>query len=108
MTPETIASPHSSKECQLSVLKREADSRACKLTRVINSTNQITMTTLTNTTLTTKINYSSQKLKCKHSNSFYKLQRIVAYMLRFCYKGYRATTTTLCTKELDPADNTAS
>ncbi|KAM8712433.1 hypothetical protein ACLKA7_012878 [Drosophila subpalustris] len=42
---------------------------------------------------------------CRHSNSFYKLQRIVAYMLRFCYKGYRATTTTLCTKELDRSRN---
>ncbi|KAL7723254.1 hypothetical protein ACLKA6_018421 [Drosophila palustris] len=26
-------------------------------------------------------------------------------MLRFCYKGYRATTTTLCTKELDRSRN---
>ncbi|KAM8718867.1 hypothetical protein ACLKA7_001559 [Drosophila subpalustris] len=43
--------------------------------------------------------------KLEHSNSFYKLQRIVAYMLRFCYKGYRATTTTLCTKELDRSRN---
>ncbi|KAM8718861.1 hypothetical protein ACLKA7_001553 [Drosophila subpalustris] len=42
---------------------------------------------------------------CRHSNSFYKLQRIVAYMLRLCYKGYRATTTTLCTKELDRSRN---
>ncbi|KAM8707508.1 hypothetical protein ACLKA7_005052 [Drosophila subpalustris] len=42
---------------------------------------------------------------CRHSNSFYKLQRIVAYMLRFCYKGYRATTTTVCTKELDRSRN---
>ncbi|KAL7726121.1 hypothetical protein ACLKA6_002591 [Drosophila palustris] len=42
---------------------------------------------------------------CRHSNSFYKLQRIVAYMLHFCYKGYRATTTTLCTKELDRSRN---
>ncbi|KAL7726097.1 hypothetical protein ACLKA6_010144 [Drosophila palustris] len=43
--------------------------------------------------------------KLEHSNSFYKLQRIVAYMLRFCYKGYRATTTTVCTKELDRSRN---
>ncbi|KAL7725098.1 hypothetical protein ACLKA6_018807 [Drosophila palustris] len=43
--------------------------------------------------------------KLEHSNSFYKLQRIVAYMLRFCYKRYRATTTTLCTKELSSSRN---
>jgi len=49
MTPETIDSPHNSKECQLSVLKKGAESRACKLTRVINNTNQITIQTLTDT-----------------------------------------------------------
>ncbi|XP_044248761.1 uncharacterized protein [Drosophila takahashii] len=40
---------------------------------------------------------------CKHSNSFRKLQRIVAYMMRFCYKRNRSSTTTLCIGELTHA-----
>ncbi|XP_044573993.1 uncharacterized protein LOC123258182 [Drosophila ananassae] len=40
---------------------------------------------------------------CRHSNSFYKLQRIVAYMLRFCYKSNRAPTKALCLEELSQA-----
>ncbi|KAH8280196.1 hypothetical protein KR054_000159, partial [Drosophila jambulina] len=40
---------------------------------------------------------------CNHSNSFNKLQRIVAYMMRFCNKKNRAPTTTLCVSELTNA-----
>nr|XP_041632303.1 uncharacterized protein LOC121502668 [Drosophila kikkawai] len=41
--------------------------------------------------------------KCNHSNSFNKLQRIVAYMMRFCNKKNRSPTTTLCVGELTNA-----
>ncbi|KAH8232106.1 hypothetical protein KR032_003514, partial [Drosophila birchii] len=37
---------------------------------------------------------------CNHGNSFHKLQRIVAYMLRFCHKQNRSPTTTLSVGEL--------
>nr|XP_044248843.1 uncharacterized protein LOC123002543 [Drosophila takahashii] len=40
---------------------------------------------------------------CKHSNSFRRLQRIVAYMMRFCHKRNRSSTTTLCIGELTHA-----
>ncbi|KAM8718721.1 hypothetical protein ACLKA7_001436 [Drosophila subpalustris] len=42
---------------------------------------------------------------CRHSNSFYKLQRIVSYMLRFYFKADRAATTTLYTTEQDSTRN---
>ncbi|KAL7725683.1 hypothetical protein ACLKA6_013299 [Drosophila palustris] len=57
------------------------------------------------TELPTDLQNEWKDYRDEHSNSFYKLQRIVAYMLRFCYKGYRATTTTVCTKELDRSRN---